>query len=117
LPRLQCPCKEHCDASASSSASVPVAGAADVDALAAAMVAGEDTNFRLFGYVGAVNAEVDTLEAAAADLRAEVAAAADAAAAAETSRRAATQVIAQQCVFHGLHVSDTGLGLANYGEW
>ncbi|KAK9838199.1 hypothetical protein WJX81_008429 [Elliptochloris bilobata] len=66
-------------------------GAADVDALAATIVAGEDTNFRLLGYVGAVNAEADALEAAAADLRGEVAAAGDAAAAADAARRAVTQ--------------------------
>ncbi len=73
------------------------AGAADMDALAAALVAGEDANFRLFGYVGAVNAEVDALEAAAGELRAEVAAAGDAAAAAEAARQAAARARPRPC--------------------
>jgi hypothetical protein len=68
-----------------------------MDALAAALVAGEDANFRLFGYVGAVNAEVDALEGAAGELRAEVAATSDAAAAAEAARQAAARARPRPC--------------------
>lgn len=63
-----------------------------MDALAATIVAAEDTNFCLLSFVGAVNAEADALEASAADLRTEVAAAGDAAAAADAAQRAKTQV-------------------------
>ena len=66
-----------------------------MDALAATIVAAEDTNFRLLSFVGAVNAEADALEASAADLRREVAAAGDAAAAADAAQRAKTQVPCQ----------------------
>jgi hypothetical protein len=47
-------------------------GIADMDELAAAFAAAEDGNHGLFGYVSAVNTEVETLEDNIAKLRREI---------------------------------------------
>ena len=55
-----------------------LAGVGSVEELASALAAAEDSNFRLFAYVGEVNSEADALEAATMADRAALAAAAGA---------------------------------------
>jgi hypothetical protein len=43
-----------------------------VDALVAEMSSKEDSNFRLFGYVGEVNAEVEKLQARMQEVQADI---------------------------------------------
>ena len=51
---------------------VPAAGTSGVEALVAAMHAKEDSNFRLFGYVGDINSEAEKLQAHADDVQKEL---------------------------------------------
>jgi len=64
-----------------------------VDALVAAMNAKEDSNFRLFSYVGDVNSEAEKLQAQTAEVQKEVDRYQAAADAQEAERQAKLQVI------------------------
>jgi len=69
-----------------------------VDALVAAMNAKEDSNFRLFSYVGDVNSEAEKLQAQTAEVQKEVDRYQAAADAQEAERQAKLQVICSPCL-------------------
>ena len=67
-------------------------GTSGVDALVAAMNAKEDSNFRLFSYVGDVNSEAEKIQAQAQEVQREIDRYQSAADAQEAERQAKLQV-------------------------
>ena len=80
------------------------AGTSGVDALVTAMNAKEDSNFRLFAYVGDVNAEAEKVQAQAQEVQREIDRYQAAADAQEAERQAKLQVRCDVRLRHAIRV-------------